>query len=84
VFYAYVIESIANPKKRYVGHTADLRQRLVVHNQGKCKYTAKFRPWRIRAYFAFQTIDIARDFENYLKSGSGHAFANRHFWPVKP
>jgi predicted GIY-YIG superfamily endonuclease len=81
LFYTYVIESISNPTKKYIGHTADLRRRLATHNAGGCTYTSKFRPWRIRAYFAFQKIEIARNFERYLKSGSGHAFANRHFWP---
>jgi hypothetical protein len=29
---------------------------------------------------AFETLEQAQHFEHYLKSGSGHAFANRHFW----
>jgi hypothetical protein len=28
----------------------------------------------------FLSEDKARTFERYLKSGSGHAFARRHFW----
>jgi len=31
------------------------------------------------AYIAFETIEAAQRFEHYLKSGSGHAFAKRHF-----
>jgi hypothetical protein len=27
---------------------------------------------------------LARRFERYLRSGSGHAFANRHFWSFPP
>ena len=83
MYYTYVIESVARPDKKYIGYTSDLKQRLMVHNQGKCKYTAKFRPWRVRAYFAFLEIGIAKKFERYLKSGSGHSFSNRHFWPAK-
>jgi predicted GIY-YIG superfamily endonuclease len=81
VHYTYVIESIHRAGKRYIGHTADLKQRLATLNAGGCKFTSKHRPWRIRAYFAFQEIETARDFERYLKSGSGHAFAKKHFWP---
>jgi len=36
-------------------------------------------PWKVEAYFAFETREKAAAFEDYLKSGSGHAFAKRHF-----
>jgi len=36
-------------------------------------------PWKFANYFAFETAEKARAFEDYLKSGSGHAFANKHF-----
>ena len=36
VFYTYVIESLSHPDQRYIGHTADLRQRLVDHNARNC------------------------------------------------
>ena len=29
-------------------------------------------------YAAFETLELARDFEHYLKTGSGHAFSKRH------
>src|SRR5262245_13295403 len=32
-----------------------------------------------QAVVAFETIEQAQTFEQYLKSGSGHAFAKRHF-----
>ena len=41
--------------------------------------TAKHRPWKLKLYVAFETLELARSFERYLKSGSGHAFAKRHF-----
>ena len=31
------------------------------------------------SYFAFETKEKATAFEAYLKTGSGHAFAKRHF-----
>jgi len=45
-----------------------------------CASTATLRPWKIVLYVAFDSRIQAQRFERYLKSGSGHAFANRHFW----
>lgn len=77
--YTYVIQSQTDRSNRYIGHTSDLRQRLTDHHDGKCSHTARSRPWALRLYVAFESIDLARRFEQYLKSGSGHAFAHRHF-----
>ena len=80
VYYTYVLESIRKPDTRYIGQTSDLRRRLKQHNAGENRSTARHRPWKLKLYIAFETRDRARAFERYLKSGSGHAFANRHFW----
>ena len=79
MFYTYILRSIAHPDQRYIGHTADLRERLIKHNKGDVPHTSKFRPWKIEVYIAFETEEKAIAFESYLKSGSGHAFAKRHF-----
>ncbi len=79
--YTYILESIGRPNKHYIGHSSDLKARLIAHNTGKCRYTTAHRPWRLKAYLAFDSLPIARNFEKYLKSGSGHAFAQRHFFP---
>jgi len=80
VFYTYVLESIRKPGTRYIGHTSNLRKRLECHNAGETRSTSKDRPWKVKLYVAFETRRLSRDFERYLKSGSGHAFAKRHFW----
>jgi putative endonuclease len=79
MFYAYVLQSTSNPGQLYRGHTTDLKQRVADHNTGKCPHTSKFTPWRIKFYAAFETLELAQRFERYLKSGSGHAFAKKHF-----
>jgi putative endonuclease len=79
MFYTYIIESLIYPGKRYIGHTSDLKQRVSEHNNGRCVHTAKFIPWKLKIYLAFETLEQAQHFERYLKSGSGHAFASRHF-----
>ncbi|ESX17699.1 excinuclease ABC subunit C [Mesorhizobium sp. LSJC255A00] len=50
------------------------------HNAGKSSHTSKFLPWRIVTYMAFSNQAKAASFERYLKSGSGHAFANKRLW----
>jgi putative endonuclease len=79
MFYAYILQSERFPEEFYRGHSTDLKQRLTDHNTGKCPHTAKFRPWRMKFYAAFETLELAQGFELYLKSGSGYAFAKRHF-----
>ena len=80
MYYAYVLESVDRPDNRYIGHTSNLGRRLEQHNAGETVATAALRPWKVKLYVAFETPELARRFEHYLKSGSGHAFANRHFW----
>jgi predicted GIY-YIG superfamily endonuclease len=63
-----------------VGFTRDLGQRLEDHNARKARHTRKFVPWRCVVAVRFDDERKARAFERYLKSGSGRAFANRHFW----
>ena len=78
--YVYLLESEKIPARRYVGFTDDLKQRLADHNAGKSKHTLVGRPWQLITYTAFADRKKARAFERYLKVGSGHAFARRHFW----
>ena len=78
--YVYLIETTETSTHRYVGLTSDLRPRLAHHNAGKSVHTSKFRPWRLVTYVAFSDRVKAESFEQYLKSGSGHAFANRRLW----
>ena len=50
------------------------------HNAGQSPHTSKYRPWRIVLAISFADDKRAHAFERYLKSGSGRAFASRHFW----
>jgi putative endonuclease len=80
MFYVYLIQSEANPERRYVGFTTDLRQRIKTHNAGGSVHTAKCKPWRLVGYHAFSDKRKAQEFEWYLKTGSGKAFANKRLW----
>lgn len=79
MLYVYILQSLADPDHFYVGITADLKSRLRAHNAGEVFHTAKFKPWKIKNYFAFDDDKKAYAFERYLKTGSGRAFAKKHF-----
>ena len=75
----YIIRSDADPSRHYVGLTNDLRARLEWHNHGPCGHTLSHRPWSVVVSLEFPTEKEAVRFEKYLKSGSGRAFATKHF-----
>ena len=77
MFYV-ILRSETHPKQTYIGSTSDLRKRLSEHNAGKSTHTNKFKPWDLVAYVALSEKHLAEEFERYLKSGSGRAFAKRH------
>lgn len=80
MWYVYLLESDTAENQRYVGVTSDLKRRTAEHNAGKSTHTSKFMPWRLVTYVAFSDEVKAASFERYLKSGSGHAFANKRLW----
>jgi len=77
----YVLKS-ATPKARYyIGLTSDVPTRLADHNAGRCLHTARYRPWQLHVTIELPDEERAIAFERYLKTGSGRAFAKRHFEP---
>jgi predicted GIY-YIG superfamily endonuclease len=77
-FYVYLLQSESDPACFYTGFTENLRDRLEKHNSGGVPHTSKHRPWRIKSAIAFTDRQKALDFEAYLKTASGRAFANNH------
>jgi predicted GIY-YIG superfamily endonuclease len=75
--YVYMLRSKVAGEHHYVGITSDLRDRLRRHNAGEVAHTSKYRPWAIKTFVAFTVEADAHDFERYLKSASGRAFAKR-------
>lgn len=80
MFYVYLIKSISDPSQRYIGIIDNLQKRMKQHNSGYSFHTSKYTPWQLINYFAFSSRHAAGEFEKYLKTGSGQAFANIHFW----
>ena len=77
--FVYVLQSLIEPERFYVGLTNDMQRRLDEHNSGNSIHTNKFRPWRMAVGIQFADPAKAAKFELYLKSGSGRAFAKKHF-----
>jgi len=66
----------------YFGSTNNLKERFKLYNSGKVKSTRNHVPWKLAWHCVFSTEKEARDFERYLKTGSGKAFAYKRFVSV--
>ena len=73
MYYVYILQS-SKSSILYYGYTTDLRRRFKEHNDGKSKFTKGHLPWKLVFYAAFEKEKTAKDFELYVKSGSGKAF----------
>jgi len=73
--YVYILR--CNDGKLYTGITQNLDDRLGRHHDGYVPSTKLRRPLSLITYFAFADKYRAFEFENYLKSGSGRAFASK-------
>jgi putative endonuclease len=79
--FVYVLRSESDPDRHYVGVTSDVEARLAWNNDGPSGATTHYRPWKVIVSVEFLDEGTAVRFEQYLKSGSGRAFARRHFCP---
>jgi predicted GIY-YIG superfamily endonuclease len=77
--FVYILQSLNNPERHYTGLTSDVQQRFLSHNKGASVDTRADRPWQITIVLEFRTEELAAKCERYLKSGSGRAFARKHF-----
>jgi len=75
MYYVYILKLINNTF--YTGYSANLRQRIKEHTEGKIVWTRKLIPLKLVFYAAFSSKKRALDFEKYLKSFSGFAFRNK-------
>lgn len=75
----YVIRSLKEPDRQYIGRTADMASRLASHNAGESPQTARQRPWQVVVLVQFLDESRAVAFEKFLKSASGRLFVRQHF-----
>ena len=77
-YFVYVLRSLKDPAKTYVGYTTRLDARLDEHNEGSQIYSQRYAPWERVTYTAFSDRDAALAFEKHLKTPSGKAFIQKH------
>ena len=76
MYYIYVLQS-QKDQSFYTGFSENLKQRIKEHNWHLAKYSSSKAPFELVWYCAFKDKKKAIDFENYLKKGSGFAFARK-------
>jgi predicted GIY-YIG superfamily endonuclease len=76
-YYVYILQSEIDQRRFYTGFTEDLESRLKLHNSRGSQHTSKYSPWRVKTAIAFDDRQKALNFEEYLKSSSGRAFAKK-------
>ena len=75
MFKVYILESIKQPEKTYVGLTIkQIENRLEEHNSGLSKSTKSDRPWKLIYFENFYCRTCAEKREQFLKSGFGYRF----------
>ena len=75
----YIIRSLKDPERQYIGRTADMASRLASHNAGESPRTARQAPWQVVVLVQFLDERRAAGFEKFLKSTSGRAFVKQYF-----
>ncbi len=77
--FVYVLKSADSPEYFSIGLTSNVAADVADHNDGRRPHTARRRPWELHIVVEFRDEPTAIRFARYLKSGSGRAFAKRHF-----
>lgn len=70
MYYVYILQSI-KCKRRYIGSTQDIKNRLEHHNRGSNKSTKPYKPYALVYSQAFETKREALIKERQLKSYKG-------------
>lgn len=72
-YYTYVLESLKD-HNRYIGHTNNLKRRLLEHSKG-VNFSTKFRlPFKLIYFEGCLNIHDAMRREDYLKTTQGRRF----------
>jgi len=80
MYHVYLLKSLKNSSKTYIGFTTNLNKRIQAHNYGESEHRKQDKPWKLVFYLAFESKQKALNFERYIKAGSGYAFAKKRFW----
>ena len=73
MFSVYLLQSLHNPTKSYVGLTIKpVEERLKQHNSGLSQSTKQSLPWKVVYFEQFYCKLCADKREQFLKSGKGY------------
>ena len=70
MYYTYILYS-KKIDRYYIGHSSDLKNRIVCHNKGLVKSTKKGVPWKLIYYEVFKNKKEAYKRELKIKSYKG-------------
>jgi putative endonuclease len=73
-YFVYILRC-QKSRRLYTGYTTNPSRRLDEHNAGESFATKPYGPWELVFCAGFETENMAKSFERYLKAGSGKAFA---------
>ena len=73
----YILKS-EKAEKTYTGSTTDLDRRLHEHNNGRGTFSSRYTPWKVVYTEECNTIEEAREREQYLKSAAGRKYIRKH------
>ena len=62
MYCVYILKSLKD-NSQYIGYTADLKKRIMEHNNGLSNYTKSKKPWELLYYEAFKNRVDAKDRE---------------------
>ncbi len=68
MYFVYILKSKVNDDI-YIGSTADLKNRLNLHNFGKVRSTKAYRPWKLLESMECSSRSDAVKLERFLKTG---------------
>ena len=78
MYYTYVLFNQVTGRY-YIGFTPDLRKKIKKHLAYQVLSTKSNKNYNLVSFLGFKNRSDALDFEQYLKTGSGVAFMNKHF-----
>jgi putative endonuclease len=76
VYYVYILQS-EKDGSYYIGHTADLEERIQRHNHGKSSYTKARVPWKLIYQEVFATRSEAMKREREIKRMKSREYIER-------
>lgn len=83
MYIIYILKSLKNPSKHYIGFTTNLKKRLKEHNNKQSSYSSVYSPWELETYIVFKSKILAKNFEKYLKHGSGNALMKKRLIKIE-